>query len=203
MIPRQEPQPALAQPGQLPGPGRHHHQHPVGLQPAHREQQRPRRRPVRPVQVIDQNQHHLPAAAALAQPHQQIGAHRQRVNRVAQLRGQQPRPAARPMGAGHQLAHDAVRQQQLRLIAPGPQHRRAALVRREPRQHGRLAGARLPLDQHHLRLAAARRRRLLLQHGQLTRPANKYSPAGRRSSRRQAALRNDQRLPPRRRVPTR
>ena len=199
VVPGQEPQPALTQPGQLPGAGRHHHQHPVSLQPAHREQQRPRRRAVRPVQVIDQDQRHLLTAAALAQPYQQIGAHRQRVHPVAQLRGQQPRPAARAPRAGHQLTHHAIGQQQFRLITAGPQHhRRAGQPRREPRQQARLAGAGLPLDQHHLRLAAAGRRRGRLQHRQLTLPADKHPPAGSRHRRRQPALRNDQRPPPHR-----
>jgi hypothetical protein len=76
------------------------------------------------VQVVDQDQRQLLAAAAQAQPHQQIGAHCQRVDPVAQLRSQQPVPTARPAGAGHQLTHDAIRQQLLRLIATSPQHHR-------------------------------------------------------------------------------
>ncbi len=90
VVPGQETLPALAQPGQLPRPGRHHHQHLIGLQTAHREQQRPRRRPIRPLQIIDDRQHHPPE---LTQPADQLGAHRQRVDPVAQLRGQQPRRA--------------------------------------------------------------------------------------------------------------
>ena len=122
VVPRQETLPALAQPGQLARAGRHHHQHPVRLQTAHREQQRPRRRPIRPLQVIDHRQHHL---LELAQPHHQVGAHRQRVHPAAQLRGQQPRRAApRPPGAGHQLTHHSIGQQQLRLVAASAQHRR-------------------------------------------------------------------------------
>ena len=147
--------PALAQPGQLPRPG-HHHQHLISVQPAHREQQRPRRRPIGPLQIIDDRQHHPPE---LAEPADQLGTDRQRVHPAGQNRGQQPRRAApRPAGAGHQLTHDAVRQQQLGLIAAGAQHRRAGQPRREPRQQGRLADPGVALDQHHLRLAAAGRR---------------------------------------------
>ena len=198
VVPRKETQPPLAQPGQLARAGRHHHQHPVRLQTAHREQQRPRRRPIRPLQIIDQRQHH---PWELAQPHHQVGAHRQRVNPVAQLRGQQPRRAApRPPGAGHQLTHHSIGQQQLRLVTASAQHRRAGQPRREPGQQGRLAGARLPLDQHHPGLAAARRRRSRLQHGQLTRPANKHPPASSHGGRRRPAVGKGQHSPPRRRA---
>ena len=144
VVPGQEPQPPLPQPGQLPGAGRHHHQHPVGLQPANREQQRPRRQPIRPVQVINQDQYHLPAAAAQAQPRQQVGAHRQGIDPVAQLRGQQPRTPVRPARADYQLAHHAIGQQQLGLIAASPQHRRAGQPGREPGQQARLAAPASP-----------------------------------------------------------
>ena len=180
MVSGHEAGPALPQPGQLPRASRHHHQHLIGLQTAHGEQQRPRRRPIRPLQIIDDHQHHPPAAADLTQPHDQLGAHRQRVHRAAQIRGQQPRRAApRPPGASHQLAHDAVRQQQLRLIATSAQHHRAGQPRGEPRQQARLADADVTLDQHHLWVAAARRRRSRRQHGQLIRPADKHPPTRR------------------------
>ncbi len=52
VVPGQEAEPALTQPGQLPRAGRHHYQHLIGLQPTHREQPRPCRRPIRPLQVI-------------------------------------------------------------------------------------------------------------------------------------------------------
>ena len=191
VVPGQEAQPALSQPGQLRRATRHHHENLIGPQPAHREQQRPRRRHIRPLQVIDHDQHHLLAAAAQAEPHQQIGSHRQRVDPAAQpLRGQQPGPAARPPGAGHQLTHDAVRHQQLRLVAAGPQHGRAGQSRCEPRQQARLAGPRLPLDQNHLGLATARCCRRLPELGELTGPPDEYPTAGRR---RQTALGKHQR----------
>ena len=180
MVSGHEAVPALPQPGQLPPARRHDHQHLIRLQTAHSKQQRPRRRPIRPLQIINDRQHHPPAAADLTQPHDQLGAHRQRVHRAAQIRAQQPRRVApRPPGAGHQLAHDAVRHQQLRLIATSAQHRRAVQPRGEPRQQARLADAGLTLDQHHLRVAAARRRRSRLQHGQLIRPADEHPPTRR------------------------
>ena len=181
VVPGQETQPALPQPGQLPRAARHHHQHRIGPQAAQREQQRPRRRSIRPLHVIDARQHHRPAVADLTQPHHQVRAHRQRIHPVAQLRGQQSRrAAARTPGAGQQLTHHPVRQQQLRLIATGAQHRRVGQPRREPRQQARLADARLPLNQHHPGLARAGRRRGRLQPGQLIRPANEHPPTPRR-----------------------
>jgi hypothetical protein len=66
VVPGQETLPALAQPAQLAGASRQHDQHPISLQTTHREQQRPRRRPIRPLQIIDDRQHHPLAAADLA-----------------------------------------------------------------------------------------------------------------------------------------
>ena len=91
VVPGQETLPPLAQPGQLPRPGRHHHQHLIGVQPAYREQQRPRRWPIGPLQIIDNRQHHPPE---LTEPGNQVGADRKRVHPAAQPRGQQRRRAA-------------------------------------------------------------------------------------------------------------
>ena len=102
---------------------------PIGLQPAHREQQCPRRRRIRPLQVIDHRQHHPLSAADLTQRRDQLGADGKRVNPIAQLRGgQQPRRAAsRPPGAGHQLTHEAVR-----AVTAPPHHRWPAAPSRRP-----------------------------------------------------------------------
>ena len=187
--------PTLAQPRQLAKAGRHHHQHPIGLQTAQGEQQCPRRGPIGPLQIVDHHQHHLLAAADLTQPHHQIGAHRQRVDPIAQqLRGrQQPQRAApRSPGSGHQLTHDAIRQQQLRLVTTGAQHRRRG-HRCEPRQQSRPADPRFTLDEHDLGLPVACQRRTRLQ---LARPAYEHPPASSGGSRRQPVQGKSQRSPP-------
>ena len=74
-----EPAPSFAQAAQLTGPGRHQRQHPVGSHAPQSEQQRPGRRFIGPVEVVDHHHDDLVAGLQVAQGRHNLGSDGHRV----------------------------------------------------------------------------------------------------------------------------
>ena len=96
---------------------REQHQHLVGDEPAQREDEGAHGRLVRPVQVVDDEQHR-PRRLQLTEQLEQPAAGEKRLRgRLGRHRGQGLTRQAR---GARQLVEDAVREQRLRLLAARP-----------------------------------------------------------------------------------
>jgi hypothetical protein len=142
----------------------------VGHQPAQREDERPHRRLVRPVQVVD-DEHHRPGRLELAKQLEQAGPGEDRVGCRRGRRRVQQRLARGSRGA-RQLP---VREQRLRLLAArlkDRDHRRLTCRGKEVLEQRRLPDPGRALHLDHLRPPAARVLQAGTEHAKLFGPAD-------------------------------
>ena len=149
--------------------GRGHDEDAVGDEPPHHEQQRPQRRHIRPVRVVEEQHDRvlvLQRAEQLEDPRsraEMIGLARRRLARAAQ-----------------ELVDDAERQVALGEVAARAQDGDVGDRAEELLDERRLPDARGTLDEHEPRLPAARACQSLLQRLQLPLPADEDRGGGRR-----------------------
>jgi hypothetical protein len=126
---------------------REQHQHLVGHEPAQREDEGAHGRLVRPVQVVDDEQHRS-RRLQLTEQLEQPAPGEERLRGGVRRHGGQGLPR-RARGA-RQLVEDAVGEQRLRLLAARPKNRgrrsRTLGLRQEPLDQRRLPDPRRPLD---------------------------------------------------------
>ena len=149
--------------------GRGHDEDAVGDEPPYHEQQRPQRRHVGPVRVVEEQHDRV----LVLQRAEQLEDPRSRAEMIGFARW-------RLAGAAQELVDDAERQVALREVAARAQDGDVGHRGEELLDERRLPDARRTLDEHQPRLPAARACQSLLQGLQLPLPADEDRGGGRR-----------------------